>query len=200
MLKYRVVNFDPHVVIVGYVLNDPECDPIQPLHAYFVTHAWWQPYRLLTLAAQVEADWDRERLGGGDYYVYLHAQGQRKWQSVVDAFSDIREVALRHQMKVLVVIFPMVTPSFKGKPWTQYPYTGLHKQVADLAASNGFRIVDLLGAFSAYPSQELVFPAGDDHPNVHGHEVAARAIEQGLLSQFSYFFDLNSTGPATASN
>lgn len=192
MLKYRAVNFEPHVVILGYVLNDPECDPIQPLHAYFVDYPWWQPYRLRTLFAQVKADWDRKRLGGGDYYTYLHAEGHRKWQSVVDAFTDIRSVTSPRNIRVLVVIFPMVTTSFKGKPWTEYPYVKIHQQVSDLAAGNGFQVLDLLNAFSTYPSQTLVWPKADDHPNALGHEVAARAIENKLLEKSSYFFDLNS--------
>ena len=191
MFKYRVANFNPRVVILGYVLNDPECDAVQPLHAYFVKQAWWQPYRLLTLAGQVETNWEQKRFGGGDYYVYLHAQ-QRKWQSVVDAFSDIHQVAERRNIKVLVAIFPMITPAFKGNAWTRYPYARLHKQVADLAAANGFRVVDLRDAFSEYPSQDLVFSGTDDHPNARGHEVAAQAIEKELLADFPHFFDVNS--------
>lgn len=192
MLKYRAVNFEPHVVIVGYVLNDPEVDAIQPLHAYFVRKFWWQPYSLLKMAAQVKDDWDRKHVGGGDYYIYLHIPGRRKWQSVVDAFSDIREVAEPRKIKVVVTIFPMVTRSFKGKPWSESPYTRLHRQVSDLAVSNGFAVVDLLDAFSQYPSQDLVFEQGDDHPNVTGHEVIARAIEDKLLADPSYFFGSDS--------
>jgi hypothetical protein len=87
MLRYLAVNFGPHVVIIGYVLNDPEVDPVQPLHAYFVKPPWWKPYRLLGLISQVETTWDQKRLGE-DYYVYLHHPGRRKWQSVVDAAVD----------------------------------------------------------------------------------------------------------------
>ena len=129
-------------------------------------------------------------MGGGDYYFYLHAQDQRKWQSVVDAFRDIRDVTSPRSIKVLVVIFPEVTESFKGKPWSDYPYTKIHQQVSDLAVRNGFRVVDLLEAFSQYPSRDLTFAGTDDHPNVLGHEVAARAIEKELLADSSYFFDL----------
>jgi GDSL-like Lipase/Acylhydrolase family len=189
MLRYRAVYFDPQVVVVGYVLNDPEVDPVQPLHAYFVKHVWWQPYGLLHLIRQVETLRDEKRLGGGDYYIYLHAQ-PRKWQSVVDAFTDIRDVTSARNIKVLVVIFPELTAPFKGKPWSAYPYMKIHQQVSDLAVRNGFRVVDLRDAFSECPSQDVVFPGGDDHPNVLGHEVAARAIEKELLAESSYFFGL----------
>jgi hypothetical protein len=204
MLKCRVVNFNPRVVILGYVLNDPEIDPVQPIHAYFAKLAWWQHVRLFRLAGtwatQVSDDWDRKRLGGGDYYVYLHAPQQRKWQSVVDAFSDIREVTSRQNIKVLVVIFPELTESFKGKSWADYPYRNIHKQVSDLAVKNTFRVVDLLAAFSQYPSQDVVLGGIDDHPSVLGHEVAARAIEEELLSESSYFFGLKPQQHTNASH
>jgi len=205
MLKYRVVNFSPRVVIVGYVLNDPEIDPVQPIHAYFAKPAWWQHSRLFSLVGawvtQVMDNWDRKRLGGGDYYIYLHAPERRKWQSVVDAFSDIREVTSRRNIKVVVVIFPELTESFKGKPWAAYPYTKIHKQVSDLAVSDGFRVVDLLDAFSEYPSQDVVLGGIDDHPSVLGHEVAARAIERELLAESSYyFFNLQSQHQVGASH
>ena len=196
MLRHRVVDFDPHVVTLGYVLNDPEVDPIQPLHTYFIKRPWWQPYDLLRLVGKAETIRDEKRWGGGDYYFYLHAQNQRKWQSVVDAFRDIRDVTAPRSIKVLVVIFPELTESFKGKPWSDYPYRKIHQQVSDLAVRNGFRVVDLLEAFAEYPSQDLVFDGRDDHPNVRGHEVAAQAIEKELLADSSYFFDLKPPSPA----
>ena len=188
VLKYRAVNFHPRVVMIGYVLNDPELGRVENLHRYFTKRAWWQHFRLLRLAVEAKDNWDIKRLGGGDYYVYLHAPGRREWQSVVDAFSDIRDVTSRRNIKVLVVIFPELTESFKGKPWKDYPYTKIHRQVSDLAIRNGFRVVDLLDAFSQYPSRDVVFQAADDHPSVLGHEVAARAIEKELLAESSYFF------------
>lgn len=187
VLRYRVVNFHPRVVMIGYVLNDPELGPVEALHRYFKL-PWWQHFRLFHMVAQAKSNWDIKRFGGGDYYVYLHAPGRREWQSVVDAFSDIRDITSRRNIKVLLVIFPELTESFKGKPWKDYPYTKIHQQVLDLAIRNGFRVLDLLQAFSQYPSRDVVLPTFDDHPSVLGHEVAARAIEKELLAESSYFF------------
>lgn len=189
MLRYRVVNFDPHVVIVGYVLNDPEIDPVQPLHSYFARFEWWQYSGILRLIAGARYNWEIKHLGDGDYYKYLHAPGHKKWQSVVDAFRDIREVTAPRNIKVAVVILPELTIDFKGKPWTEYPYRGLHQQVSDLALQNGFRVIDLLPAFSQYPSEDVVFPGGDDHPTKLGHEIAAAAIENELLTEKLYYFE-----------
>src|SRR5262245_1068570 len=107
VLRYRVVDFNPRVIVIGYVLNDPEIDPtVQTLHRYYSERPWWRQFRIFTLPGDAKTNWDINRLGGGDYYVYLHAPKERKWQSVVDAFRDIRDVAAQHHSTVLVVIFP----------------------------------------------------------------------------------------------
>jgi lysophospholipase L1-like esterase len=198
VLRHRALEFNPKVVIIGYVLNDPEIDPIQPLHRYYSQHRWWQHFRLLRLPDEARTSWDIRRLGGGDYYVYLHAPGQRKWQSVVDAFRDIRDVSAQRNIKVLVAIFPEITKRFKGKPWTDYPYAKIHRQVSDLAVRDGFRVIDLREVFSQHPSEDVVLPGADDHPSVLGHAVAAQAIEQELLKEFSYFFGQQLQRSATA--
>ena len=189
LLRYRVVDFDPHVVVLGYVLNDPEIDPTaQTLHRYYAPHPWWRRFRIFRLPGDAKTNWDIRRLGGGDYYVYLHAPGEKNWRSVVDSFRGIREVTAARDIKVLVVIFPELTIRFKGKPWADYPYRKLHQQVADLARANGFQVLDLIEAFSHYPSQDVVLPWTDDHPSPLGHAVAARAIEAKLLAESAYFF------------
>jgi hypothetical protein len=102
----------------------------------------------------------------------------------------MREVTSYRNIKVVVAIFPELTESFKGKPWTDYPYTNIHQQVSDLALKNGFRVVDLLDSFSKYPSQDVVLGGIDDHPSVLGQEITAAAIEKELLAESSYFFEL----------
>src|SRR6185369_3084342 len=42
VLEARVLPWNPAVVIVGYCLNDPETQPLQPVHVYFSPVAWWQ--------------------------------------------------------------------------------------------------------------------------------------------------------------
>jgi len=201
VLRYRVVDFNPRVIVIGYVLNDPEIDPtVQTLHRYYSERPWWRQFRIFTLPGDAKTNWDINRLGGGDYYVYLHAPKERKWQSVVDAFRDIRDVAAQHHSTVLVVIFPELTKRFKGKPWSDYPYAQIHQQVADLATGDGFRVVDLRAAFSRYPSQDVVLPGTDDHPSVRGHMVAAEAIEAELLGELGYFFQLEPQQSAAAAH
>jgi hypothetical protein len=119
---------------------------------------------------------------------------------VVDAFTDIRQVTAPRNIRVIVAIFPELEKDFKGRPWSEYPYRALHQQVSGLAIQNGFRVVDILDAFSGHASQDLVFPGIDDHPTPLGHELAAEALEKELLSEYAYFFGGKSLQPASASH
>jgi lysophospholipase L1-like esterase len=177
VLKYRALAWNPDLVIVGYVLNDPEDEPIQPLHSYYQEPRWWQRFHLLRLVAK--AEWQRRvrRFGGGDYIQSLY-RDPRKWQNVVEAFASIRQLARAAGVGVLVVIFPLSTVD----DWAQYPYAGVHLKVARAAAADGFEVVDLLPVFARRPPSELRLTDGDAHPNEEGHRLAAEAIAARLLA------------------
>ncbi len=180
-LKYKALACSPDVVILAYVLNDPETDPIQPLHQAFDKPRWWQHFHLLRLIAKAKNNGDIQRLGGGDYIKYLHAPGEEKWRSVVKAFQDIRDVTSARHIKVMVVIFPDVFDKSWTSSWANYPYRQIHKQVADLAVKTGLAELDLLDAWESYAPTDIVLKGHNDHPNRKGHRVTAEAILQRLL-------------------
>jgi lysophospholipase L1-like esterase len=177
VLKYRALAWDPDLVVVGYVLNDPEDEPIQPLHSYYQQPRWWQRFHLLRLVAKAEWQWGVRRFGGGDYIQSLYGD-PRKWRNVVDAFASIRQLALARGVGVMVVIFPLSTVD----DWAQYPYAGVHLKVARAAAADGFEVVDLLPVFACRPPTELRLTDSDAHPNEEGHRLAAEAIAARLLA------------------
>lgn len=176
LLKHRAINWDLDLVVLGYVLNDPEIDPIQPLHAYYRDPVWWQNSNLLRLIAKAKRDWDVLRLGSGDYFRYLHSTKSYKWQSAVDALEDIESVAAAKEIPVLLVIFPFVEP----ESWANYPYKELHQQVADAANEVGIHVVDLYEDMSGYSAEALMVIPDDSHPSQLGHKVAAEAIYQWI--------------------
>lgn len=162
----------PKGVILGYVLNDPEIDPRPSLHKVFDRPSWWRRshvLRLLHLAGNTLEVW---RFGGGDYLRYLHAPGREKWQSVVDGFAAVRDLAARGDFRVMVVIFPMIPE----RDWGGYSYTDLHRRVGEAAAACGFEVVDLLEPFSKQSPAQLRVSTGDGHPTALGHRLAAEAI------------------------
>lgn len=182
VVKYKALAWNPDVVVVAYVLNDPETDPMQPLHRAFDAPRWWRYSHLFRLIGRGVNNWNIRRLGGGDYYRYLHAEGQPKWQSVVQAFQDIREATSPGGIKVMVVIFPEVADKSWASSWARYPYPQIHKQVGDLAVKNGFEVLDLLDAYAGRVPRDLFLAGVDDHPNREGHRLAARAIYDKLLA------------------
>ena len=178
VVERKVLALDPRLVIVGYVLNDPEIDPRPSLHKYFDPPVWWRHSHVLRL---VHLGWnwlDVWRYGGGDYIRYLYAPDREKWQSVVTAFGKIGALTRERGSRVLVVIFPLVPPD----GWTSYPYRDLHLQVAQTARKEGFEVVDLLPVFVRYPPSDLRVSVEDGHPNTFGHELAAQAIADAALT------------------
>ena len=173
VLRHRALAWNPDLVIVGYVLNDPEDEPIQPLHSYYREPAWWQRFHLLRLVAK--ADWERRVEKYGD---------PRKWQNVVDGFASIRESTRSRGISVMVVVFPLSTVD----GWSQYPYASVHLRVARAAAASGFDVVDLLPVFARRSPSELRLADSDAHPNEEGHRLAAEAIAARLLADEERFF------------
>jgi hypothetical protein len=174
VLEHKGRLWDPSLIIVGYVLNDPEIDPVQPLHRYYQVPKWWQHLNMFRLVA---VNWRRrevKRLGGGDYIRYLHAEGGRKWAGVLEAFSDIRRIADESDTPVILAVFPLN----KLHEWSSYPYRDLHSQVSDAGTRSGFHALDLVDPFSKYNAEEIRLERGDAHPSRLGHAIAADAIQK----------------------
>lgn len=171
VLEHKVLPLAPDLVILGYALNDPETDPIQPLHAYYAPVEWWQYSQLARLIAA--ARWQREigQLGDGDYYRYLHAQPQ-KWQSVVAAFERMARARDRSAVPLLIATFP----AGWHDQWQDYPYRPLHAQVAREAAAHGITVVDILPFLSRFEPAQMRISAEDDHFSIEGHAVVGRGL------------------------
>jgi lysophospholipase L1-like esterase len=178
VLERKALPLAPRLVIIGYVLNDPEIDPRPSLHKYFDPPVWWRHSHVLRL---LHLGWNSIDVwidGGGDYLRYLHAPGGKKWRSVVAAFGKIGALTRERDTRVLVVVFPMIPT----EEWAGYPYRDLHQQVAQAARAERFEVVDLLPVFLPVPPRDLRVSGEDGHPNALGHDLAARAIGAALLA------------------
>lgn len=181
VFKYKVPPWKPDLVIIGYVLNDPETEPVQPLHAYYQKPSWWQYSHLLRLIAKGKHAWDIKRLGNGNYIRYLHCHHD-KWMSVVHAFGEIKSIADSQGIHVLLVIFPEI-PSMSIRRWEHYPYKDLHSKIAETAREKDFFILDLYDVFTAYHPGDLRVSDSDGHPNKLGHYLVAIEIANKLLRE-----------------
>ncbi|PYQ14309.1 MAG: hypothetical protein DMF80_12660 [Acidobacteria bacterium] len=180
VLRYRALAWRPDIVVIGYVLNDPEDEPIQPLHSYYQDTRWWQRFEVLRLVAKADWQWRVRRYGDGDYIRSLYGD-PRKWKNVVDAFASIRQVTRAAGIQVVVVIFPLTTVD----EWAQYRYADIHQKVARTAAAAGFEVLDLLPVFARHPPSDVRLADSDAHPNELGHRLAAEATAARLLASTS---------------
>lgn len=172
VLEHKVISWDVDLAIIGYVWNDPEIDPYQELHRYFHQPKWWQHSHLLRLVAKSKRKLDIIRYGGGNYVRYLHGY-PRKWQSVVDAFEDVRMTAEQASLPIVVLVFPEI---LKDSDWSGYPHRDLHAKIRSLAERNGFYVVDLYDDYATHEPVELRVSEADSHPNRLGHEIAASRL------------------------
>lgn len=185
VLKHKIVPWKPDLVLIGYVLNDPEIEPLQPLHRYYQDPDWWQYSYLIRGLAKLKRNWDIVVLGNGDYRKYLHAH-PKKWMSVIEAFQDMKDTADKAGFKMGVIIWP----DLSGSGWDDYSYHDIHKRVADLARANDFRVIELYEAFSRHNPKDLRISDRDSHANPLGHALAAKAIHEALVSEPEKFIDV----------
>ncbi|MCE9593764.1 MAG: SGNH/GDSL hydrolase family protein [Planctomycetes bacterium] len=163
---------EPRLVLLNYCLNDPEIEPMQQLQRVFVAPRWWQYSHLLRFLVQKWQVKNVQALGGGNYFRYLHAPSEPAWRSVADGFARFGELGRDHRFHVVLAIFPLFSP----KPWKDYPFRGVHAQVANEGAKNGFAVLDLLPRFEREDPASLLIDPKDSHPNAFGHRIAAEEM------------------------
>lgn len=174
VLAGRWIELEPDLIVLSYVLNDPEFEARQPLPRFFVEPHAWQHSALLRWVMHKREAWRIRELGQGSYFRYLHAPGEPAWQSVDDAFTRIAEVAKAHDIRVVMPIFPLFSP----RPWNKYPFRAQHAQVAAAGAAKGFLVIDLLERFEREDPRSLLIADDDSHPNAAGHRIAAEEIRR----------------------
>jgi hypothetical protein len=165
----------PDLIVIGYVLNDPDIYPTQPLRLFYLRPAWWQHVNLLRLARKLIWEYDIRKYGDGDYISCLH-HDPKCWGSVLDSFQKLSLWARPAGVPVVVAIFP----DLSREEWPAYPYGAIHKQVADAAEADGFAVLDLYPVFAAHPRVALTVSEEDPHPSALAHDLAARALSSFL--------------------
>ena len=195
LLENQGLIYQPEVVILNFVLNDPDF-----YTEYFATvqFAREKDSTIGILGLPINPDVKRYlrssaliyfvkervenllgRLTGKqetNYYLSLWQKEENR-QKITDSFSKLNHLSKLHSFRTLLVIWPLLTD------YSNYQFTAIHQWVTSKARENGFDVLDLQGKFSRMSFRDLQVTAEDNvHPNALGHRVAAEAVYNFLRS------------------
>lgn len=158
LIQTRAADFDPDLIVIGYVFNDDEIGQDAGLWAHFSRTPW--------------RTWDFVRLR------WLELEQRLRSTTLTErSFAELSPWAHAHGIPVVVAIFPVLDVDDEGR----YPHADLHGPVRAAAERAGFRVLDLLDAFAAAGAL-----AKDDrdviHPTAEGHRVAGRELADFVLA------------------
>ena len=171
-------DLDPDLVILAYVLNDPdEGVGVLRLPADGGFGTYFSEAPTSEVLHGLQSAWNRlrehlEERGNSvalpeEYHHRIHALGKQRTRAY---FRRLGEWSRAHGVPILVAVLPVFDFSAQGA----YPWAGIHQQVAKMATEEGLDSVDLYEAFRGVPSVPFAHNAW--HPNGRGHAVIADAL------------------------
>jgi hypothetical protein len=184
-LKTKVSKYNPDLIIINYVLNDPEPGEYYFDKSFFMRHsalARYFTYRVKK--AMIKRERKSLHIDNEiDHYFYLHQP--KYFIHVKEALLEMAEIARIKGNKLVVVIFPAsstVVKDFKER----YPYWPLHTLVRGIESDN-IIFIDLIDEFNRVgltPQQVAInYKLEESHKNPAALNVAARYIAAMLRSQ-----------------
>ncbi|GAK58886.1 hypothetical protein Isop_0179 [Candidatus Vecturithrix granuli] len=195
LLEIEGLKYDPDLVIIGYVLNDPANGNSLNQEMLRVKHQNWKD-RLRQFAARSslmhwtykmfkQLYWnfairfgkeEVEALARDDYISCFYTDSAL-WNRTLQAFRHIQQLTRRQNIPVILMIFPLLHNLH------DYEWKDLHQQVRQAAQIYHFNVIDLLEYYQAYSQNKLQVYNGDNiHPNQFGHLIASQALYQFLLN------------------
>ncbi len=198
LYRSRARHYEPDLVIVGYVLNDPLSAAaslrVQSMAAKKPAVAKKEgegdapsaPAFRNAIADSVLVRMvrnlfgplgGRPTMGAPRFPKDFHADPE-KWAIVTHALDELATITAEDRTAVLVVIFPLLIQL------DEYPYREVHEQVARAAQARGFDVLDLHPVLREWDAEDLrLTPEDSSHPNAAAHGVVAAAIHDHLRSR-----------------
>jgi hypothetical protein len=133
--------------------------------------------RYSAIAAYKQAR-DRQAALDAAYSTFVHAafaQGSPSRARFDAAVLSMKTEIEAAGSKFAVAIFPLLN-GLDGS----YPFAKVHRDLGAFFESEGIQYQDLLPAFQGHGARSLWVHPTDQHPNVEGHAIAAKALEQLL--------------------
>lgn len=182
LLKTKGLKYNPDLIILNYVLNDPEPGEYYFKETFFMRHSAlvrYFSYRIKKALIRRE----RKRLNiktEVDNYYYYHSP--KYFIPVKKAMLEMADIAGGRGNKLVVVIFPassIMVKDFKEN----YPYWPLHKLVKSINSSN-IIFIDLIDEFNRLnmtpQSVSINYIYDESHKNAAALKISAEYI-YGIL-------------------
>jgi len=108
------------------------------------------------------------------YYEKIYDENYSGWGRMGSSLETIKRNCDAKNVPVLVVLFPLLTDSFKEG---EYSFEYAHQKIIDHCAENNIRYLDILQQIRHKdPDRLSVIPLIDPHPNEIAHRIFAEAI------------------------
>ena len=186
-LMGKLEELDPDLIVLGFVLNDPE-----PRHARQRAAGQVQLYprepdsrssaflyqnSKLFAFAWTRLENTRIRRELTDYYISLF-DGET-WRNCKWALGDLKREASAHEIPLTMVIWPIFdTEVFDDS----YPYLELIAKAKKAARKMGIPALDLFESYRGLDGRRLALvPYTDSHPSELAHRIGADAIVDFLI-------------------
>jgi len=185
MLKTKGLKYDPDLIILNYVLNDPEPGEYYFEKNFLIRHSALVRYFTFRIKKRLIKR-ERKKLNINteiDNYYYYHQA--KYFDRVRDALREMSEIARDFDNKLLVVIFP--TSSIMVKDFRAgYPYLPLHELVKGLN-SKDIVTINLLDEFNRLDlspqAVSIDYHNDESHKNPQALRVAAEYIYRRLKNE-----------------
>lgn len=185
-LEQYALDFNPDLVIITYILNDP--GEIMDIHHEIPyipiiseLRPWLNNLYFYRYVARNYANIKKKLQGGSSYeekILDFHKDGTIGWERTKDNLQGIQNITQREGISALLVLFPTLYRL------NDYPFTAVHEKVKINAQKQGFYILDLLPYFEGLDERELWVDVFEDHhANKKANLIAAKAIYDDLMKK-----------------
>jgi lysophospholipase L1-like esterase len=168
MLERRGFEFQPDLVIINYVLNDPDTAD-GGLARYYRSDIM-----LIRLARRAAARVDQilfSKQNVTEYHQQIHSDNEKQ---IRRCFRQLGQLSEENNVPILVAI----TPVFHFQPGQPYYWQNIHDSIEQLCEQNDLLFVDLTSGFRGKHSTKYSFDKW--HPNEAGHSIIAEVLADYL--------------------
>lgn len=180
-LEPRLEDLDPDLVVLAFVLNDPEPVERSELEAMLSAAEGREPekglsswlFRTSRLYGLIWTRLENSRTHRELSNFYHELFVGEHWEACRRALKRMRNLVRRRGTPMVLVVFPV----FDGPMDESYPYADLHAQIREEGQSLQIPVLDLMRVYQGLDSRRLaVIPFSNAHPTEIAHRIAADEI------------------------